>query len=69
MGKTKKKNDDDLAGKYTCHDCAVKRGGKWPKGHICTMSTGDCDFCKKEKTLASTSDYDWPHIDLSAGRD
>lgn len=44
---------------YICSYCAQKKGGIWPEGHCATIHIGKCDYCKKEKSLASIGDYNW----------
>lgn len=49
---------DDLGA--ICNQCAEKYGCQWPYGHVATMWSGTCPYCKKEKGLVSTGDWDWP---------
>jgi hypothetical protein len=47
---------------YACFECNSKAGGKFPKGHICTMSEGKCEVCGKEDTtLIPWVDFNWPN--------
>lgn len=65
-----KLNGPDLPHGYICHDCANRLGGRWPKYHVATCHYDVCKYCDEpNKNLASISDYDWPHVDLSGGRD
>jgi len=48
-----------------CHDCAIAKGAREIKGHVCTMSMGLCTYCKEEKVISGTNDYQWP---LSNGK-
>jgi len=44
---------------YICNDCADKRGGKWPEGHVATFHDGTCGFCGQRAGLCAVDDYDW----------
>ena len=52
-----------IKGYWICYICATELGGKWPKGHVATVSEGVCDTCegKKQvwKIVAPYVDYDW----------
>lgn len=45
---------------WTCADCATKAGGVWPKGHVCTVQSGDCKHCGLPGTLIPWVDFNWP---------
>jgi len=46
---------------WLCDDCATARGGIWPKGHVCTVTQGDCKYCgMKNAILIPWVDYNWP---------
>jgi hypothetical protein len=46
---------------YTiCFDCAKKYDAIWPKGHLATCWTGECDVCHGTKGVCDVSDWDWP---------
>ena len=46
---------------WLCGDCAKKKGGVWPKGHVATSILGKCPYCKKEdESLVPYVDYNWP---------
>lgn len=45
---------------YTCSDCAVQNGGKWPEGHEATHHSGECSFCHEENFLCHVTDWDFP---------
>ena len=46
---------------YICRDCAIKNGGLTVKGHIYTTHQAICENCHESRTLAHTSDWDWPN--------
>lgn len=58
---------------YICFVCATRLGGRWPKGHVATQSSGVCPECKCAAALCSVGDYNWPagsnKPKFSAGRD
>lgn len=46
---------------WLCGKCAIKKGGIFPKGHVCTAIQGQCLYCKKkEVTLIPWVDFNWP---------
>lgn len=55
---------------WICDSCAVKKGGKFPIGHACTITQGTCNYCKKDQVvLIPYVDFDWPFIKTSHLRD
>lgn len=59
---------------WICDECARSKGGKWPKGHVATATSGMCMYCRGENQRLSNTiipyvDYDWPGLDTSSGRD
>lgn len=40
-----------------CKECAEKAGGKWPEGHLATISMLTCEVCEKEDACADTRDW------------
>lgn len=68
-----KKTDLNHTLPYTtiCANCAQKRLGKWPEGHVAThgakaegerseMHHALCPYCKKGATVCSVDDWLWP---------
>jgi hypothetical protein len=46
---------------WMCQKCANKAGGVFPKGHVCTVTHGQCKYCStKDVTLIPWVDFDWP---------
>ena len=45
---------------WACHNCMVKAGGEYPKGHVCTVCYGVCKLCGDKSTLIPWVDYNWP---------
>ena len=56
-------------GAYICRECAERRGGVWPEGHVATMHREVCPYCGERRGLACIGDWDWPGVDYSALRD
>jgi hypothetical protein len=58
---------------YICNECAKRRKGVWPEGHVATVHPGACPDCGEYVGLASVGDYDWPQGSdkplVDAGRD
>lgn len=52
------KNVKDLG--YICEDCATAMNCTWPKSHIATFHVNICPYCKKNTSVCSTGDWDWP---------
>lgn len=52
--------EDELEHYFMCNDCAVKKGGIYPEGHVCTMTFGECPYCKRTRTLIPWCDFNWP---------
>lgn len=45
---------------WLCSDCAIKKGGVWPKGHVATVIMGKCPYCRTEDvTLIPWVDFNW----------
>ena len=44
---------------YICGNCARKAGGRWERGHVATMHTGECPYCGQRRPLVAVSDYHW----------
>lgn len=43
-----------------CRDCAIAKGAKDIKGHVCTMWVGKCSICHEKKACVDESDYLMP---------
>lgn len=54
-------------GGYICSDCALANDGKWG-GHAATCHTNNCMICREEKSLACTTDWDFPFFKLKYGQ-
>lgn len=56
---------------WMCWECAEKLGGKWPKGHCATVTSGICKYCDDPelKTIIPWVDFNWPGLDTSQLRD
>jgi len=46
---------------YICRDCAIKNGAEPVIGHCFTAHSDKCPHCNKTKSLAHTSDWNWPN--------
>jgi hypothetical protein len=55
----KKQQKTQFPHDYICSSCAEKRGGRWPKKHVATMSESLCPYCKKKKGTCNIGDWDW----------
>jgi len=45
---------------WACHLCMTDAGGRFPEGHVCTVTKGRCKVCfAKDVTLIPWVDYDW----------
>lgn len=44
---------------YLCTGCALKLGGRWPRGHCATCHSAKCPLCGQKKTLACSNDWLW----------
>lgn len=56
----KAKKKDELPHYWICAECAEKKGGKMPVGHICTVCHDKCEYCGKEDTVIPIRDFRWP---------
>lgn len=46
---------------YMCIDCAKDKGGVFPEGHVCTVTKGECPYCKaQDVVLIPWVDFNWP---------
>lgn len=46
---------------WGCKECFESMGGKFPEGHVCTMTMGKCKYCGIDNlTLIPWVDFDWP---------
>lgn len=55
---------------WLCMKCAIKAGGKWPEGHICTVLTdANCPFCKQKRTTIPYVDFNWTWQNTEGMRD
>lgn len=45
---------------WACARCWEARGGVFPEGHTCTMTHGECPYCKLPATLIPWVDFNWP---------
>lgn len=55
---------------WMCWSCADKMGGKFPEGHVCTVTSGKCLYCETEDvTLIPYVDFDWKDIKTEHLRD
>lgn len=57
-------------GYWICDTCAKERGGKWPKGHVATVSLMKCGYCDgknhgSQEAIAPWVDYNWPDKKLT----
>lgn len=55
MGKTEKTMTWDG---WTCHECAVKAGLRYPEGHVSSCVFGKCPKCGRERDLTPETDYE-----------
>ena len=54
-------NEDLRRVYFACENCNKEAGGVFPKGHICTVSLGDCELCgAKNVTLIPWVDFNFP---------
>jgi len=48
---------------WICEECAEKAGGKFPEGHVCTVTVGTCKSCGSANVmLIPWVDFDWPNL-------
>lgn len=50
---------------WTCHECAIKAGGKVVEGHLATWHYGTCDVCNDKKGVTEPRDYRYPNYERS----
>lgn len=64
----KKKKKLRLDNYWICYQCALDRGGKWPRGHMATVITGTCTYCdgknQNSTFIIPYVDFNWPGIEL-----
>jgi hypothetical protein len=55
---------------WLCSECADAKGGKWPEGHVATVTHGECPYCKTpDVTIIPYVDFDWPDLKTKHLRD
>lgn len=53
--------DEEIIDYWLCDDCATAKGGKFPNGHVCTVTHGTCKYCSKDNVmLIPWVDFEWP---------
>jgi len=45
-----------------CRECAIGADGRWPEGHLATISVQHCNVCGKHTACASMRDWGYPTI-------
>lgn len=45
-----------------CYDCAVKNGGKLPKGYLAIWHVDECGWCKENKAVTQAKDYGFGEV-------
>jgi len=45
---------------WTCKECALTYGGRYPQNHISSWHMGTCDVCKLEKAVTQPRDFCYP---------
>lgn len=54
---------DYLQHYWICHECAVSKGGKLPKGWVGTVMCSDCEYCgAKGLTMIPIRDFRWSEV-------
>jgi hypothetical protein len=44
-----------------CYECATELGGVFPEDHVCTVTRGECPYCKtQDVVLIPWIDFNWP---------
>lgn len=60
---------NDKYPEFICVPCAIENGGRWPAGHLASMSTGLCGWCGKQKEVTEPRDWGYPSYKLKKVRD